>query len=382
MMEGAAKLNRIKNLLAILALLGLCVVVAGCGEEPNGDISSTTAPPATPPGETEELPEICLVRDDLGREVKVPAQPQRVLALNSSMMEMLFELGIVPVGKVSEYVIPRPEAQDLPGISFENSPNIEMINQLAPDLIIAHARNHGQIQDSLEATGAAVVYIDPGKAEDQLVGRIDLIGEALNCQDKAAAYVRVVQEKAEELKKKMEGSPIKTALFIQGGSQDIRAAQSFCFWGRLLSFLGIENIVPDEVAKTTKAGFVNFDIETIIQKDPDAIFILQPGFRSAASSEGGEQGAGGNGGKQGAGGKGDNGGGKQGESAGDGFQQGLKSISPQKLLAIYRDDPIWQQLSAVKNGYIFVVPDNVSPGRIGTLDALEVTAKLLVPEAF
>jgi len=372
-------MNKKIVLLAVLLILSLCVAAAGCGGEQNNAVQGEN----NASGVVDEQVKVRLVKDDLEREVKVPDQPQRVLALNSSMMEMVFELGVAPVGKVSEYVIPRPEAQDLPGVSFENSPNIEIINKLAPDLIIAHARNHGQIQDSLEATGAAVFYIDPGKAEDQLIGRIALVGEVLNRQTEAAAYVQKVQEKAEELKERLAGSPVKTALLIQGGSQTVRAAQTFCFWGRLLSFLGIENIVPEEVAKTTKAGFVNFDIETVIQKDPDALLILQPGFRSAP--EGGQGGGGGKQdgqGQQGDGGGKQGGGDKQGESAGSEGQQDPKSISPEELLAIYRNDPMWQRLSAVKNGNIYIVPDNVSPGRIRTLDALEVIAKLLVPEAF
>ena len=42
-----------------------------------------------------------------------------------------------------------------------------------------------------------------------------------------------------------------------------------------------------------------------------------------------------------------------------------QSISPEELLAMYQDDPMWKQLSAVKNGHIYIVPDNVSPGKIG-----------------
>ena len=332
----------------VLVILSLCVVLvaaAGCGGEQNNALPDENDASGVEGGQ-EEAGEARFIKDDLGREVEVPHRPQRVLALNSAMMEMVLELGLVPVGKVSEYLVPRSEVQDLPELSFENSPNIEMINKLAPDLIIAHASNHGQIQDSLEATGAAVFYIDPGKAEDQLIGSIALIGEVLGRQAEAAAHVQKVQEKAAELKGNLAGSPVKTALLVQGGSQTVRAAQNFCFWGRLLSFLGLENIVPEEVAKTTKAGFVNFDIETVLQKDPDALFILQPGFRSA----GGEQ-------------------------------QDTKGLTPEELLDMYRNDPMWQQLSAVKNGRIYIVPDNVSPGRIGTLDALEVIAELLVPEA-
>ena len=132
------------------------------------------------------------------------------------------------------------------------------------------------------------------------------------------------------------------------GNQNITAAQSFCFWGRLLADLGIENIVPLKVSKSSKSGFVTFDIETIIQKDPDVILILQPGFRSGA-----------------------------GQGKAEGAAQGNKNTSPQELLAMYQNDPMWQQLSAVKNGHVFIVPSNVSPGKINVLDALAVQASPL-----
>ncbi|HHX87027.1 MAG TPA: ABC transporter substrate-binding protein, partial [Firmicutes bacterium] len=74
--------------------------------------------------------------------------------------------------------------------------------------------------------------------------------------------------------------------------------------------------------------------------------------------------------------------GQQGKPAGSGEQQTPKKISPEELLAMYRDDPMWQPLSAVQNGHIYIVPANVSPGRINILDALEVIAKIIAPEAF
>jgi iron complex transport system substrate-binding protein len=122
------------------------------------------------------------------------------------------------------------------------------------------------------------------------------------------------------------------------------AAQSFCFWGRLLAYLGLENIVPEKVASSSKSGFVAFDIETIIQADPDIILILQPGFRSSSTA--------------------------------------TSSITEEELLAMYCDDPMWQGLTAVQEGHIVIVPINVSTGKMNILDALQTTAELVCPEAF
>ena len=370
-----------KNKMSILAatlILCLITMMAGCSTQPEqpeetqptAQAEESAQPtPSEQPEETGTQVEATsfAMTDDLGREVEIPVHPQRVLALNSSMIESLFDLGITPVGVVSEYLNPRPEAEDLPSIGLENSPNIEVINQLAPELIIAHVRNHAQLLDSLTATGAAVFYIDPSTSEDQLIGKIELLGEVLNRQEEASQYVTAVQEKAELLCEKLADGPIKTTLMIQGGSQNIMAAQDFCFWGKLMSYLGLENIVPEEVAKTSKAGFVTFDMETIIQQDPDVILILQPGFRSA-------------GGGSGSGGGSDTGSGKApGGGPGSGQSASSSSMTPEELLAMYQEDPMWQSLSAVKNGNIYLVPLNVSPGRIGVEDALDVMAELLMP---
>ncbi len=283
------------------------------------------------------------ITDDMGREVEVPSNPQRVLALKCSMIETLFDLGIVPVGLVDEFEIYHAEAEGLPNVGQENSPNIEIITQLAPDLIIAHSRNHGDMLESLEGTGAAVVFVDPSSYDDQLIGGIDLIGEALNRQAEADAYLANVQQTAEELCAVLANCPLKSALFIQGGSESIMAAQSFCFWGQLMNYLDLENIVTKGTS-SSKSGFIAFDIETIIQKDPDVILILQPGFRSSSSE------------------------------AGD--------ITEDELLAMYCDDPMWQGLTAVKEGHIVIVPINVSTGKMNILDALRTTAELVYPEGF
>lgn len=339
----------------VLAILML-VAASGCTsktEEPAASLET---------GQTMHM-----VTDDLGREVAVPEHPERVLALNSSMMENLFNLGVVPIGKVNEYVIPRPEAESLPDISYENSPNIEIITQLAPDLIFAHARNHGQLLDSLEGTGAAVFYIDPSKGDDPLVGGVALMGEVLNRQAEAAAFLKEVDDRAAELRQKVAESPVKTAIFIQGGSESIMAAQTFCFWGRLLSYLGIENIVPENMTGS-KAGFVDFDIETIIQKDPDVVLVLQPGFRSGTG-----QGKKGNGEGQQA---------QKGEKkqGGTGAPGSASSMSPEQLLAMYQNDPMWNQLTAVKEGKLIIVPENIAPGKINVMEALEIVANLVAPE--
>lgn len=357
----------------LVVILSVALLAGACGDGTGERKASVEREPTTASetaaNSSETTSTSRSVTDDLERVVEVSAQPQRVLALKASMIETLFDLGVTPIGRVDEYLLAQPGAEDLPNVGLENTPNIEAITQLQPDLIFAHARNHAELLDSLMGTGAAVVFIDPSSYNDQLVGGIALMGEALNRETETTAYLNTVEKTAADLRAKLADSCIKTTLIIQGGSQNIMAAQSFCWWGRLMAYLGVENIVPESVAASSQSGFVPFDIETIIQKDPDAILVLQPGFRSG-SGQGSAQGSGSGSGS----GTGQGQGSGQTAVSGPGSGEGATQA---ELLAMYQDDPMWQGLTAIKEGRLIIVPIDVSPGKIGIVDALITMAELL-----
>ncbi len=277
------------------------------------------------------------VKDHLDRKVEVPTNPKRILALNPNMMEIVFSLGVTPVGKVDEYTVDRPENTELSNISSQENLNLEKIYKLAPDLIIAHKRHHGQMLSSLEDTGAAVVFVDPSK-DDPLIGGIDLVGKALNREDMAKEYKTKLKSEAADLQKKLEDSSIESALILKGGSKNIQLAQPHSFWGSIISHLGIKNIVEVD---PSKPSWVSFDIETIIKKDPDIVIIVQPGFK-----------------------------------------KGNNSVDAEQVKNNYKKDTMWNQLTAVKENRMVILPINISPGKIKHIDALDKTAEIIYPDGF
>lgn len=271
-----------------------------------------------------------VVADHLKREVTIPRHPKRVLALNPLMMEDLFCLGIKPVGKVDDFTH-RVEAEDLPSVGFQQSPNIEMIHALKPDIIFAHTRAHVQLLKSLESTGAAVVFINPSFGEDPLLDILKFIANVVNENDKAAAYVKKIDDLSKLLRKEINFCEADEALILQGGSETILAAQSGSFYGGLLSRLGIENIVPDGMPGAGKAAFISFDIEIITQKNPDIIFVTG---------------------------------------------------NSKNILSNYNNDPQWSNLRAVREGRLLLLPLQIGPGKMSLEEALKKTANIICPMAF
>ncbi|MFP4511264.1 MAG: ABC transporter substrate-binding protein [Spirochaetaceae bacterium] len=295
-------------------------------------------PPATEPAEgtdtgDDDSTPFLVTTDDLGREVVLQTVPTRVVGLARQFMEELFEVGVTPIGKVDEYSN-RPEGVELPSVGSQNSPNIESILQLEPDLVLANTRQHSDLTDSLEALGATVYFVDPQLEEDFFTDRTDLFGRLLDREAEAEAYAARLDTVIADLRSQVERCGYATGILIQGGGETVRAAQPTGLYGALFPALGIRNVVPSGLPGAERSTFVTYDIEAITQADPDVVLV-----RAAGSGE----------------------------------------RDMNRLRQLYRDSALWQGLTAVREDRIFVLPPRVNPGAVSSEDALRITADILCP---
>lgn len=273
-----------------------------------------------------------VVTDHLDRQVEVPVHPQRILALTRNFMEELFELGVTPVGKVEEYKN-RPQGVALPSVSKQSTPNLEVIYQLKPDLIFANTRQHGPMLDSLSASGAAVIFIDPSRVDnDPMLDRIEMMADILNRREAAEAYIERLEAVSRELRDKIASYGYRTGLMLEGAGSTGKAAQPTGFYGALFTRLGIENIIPSGLPGSDQSTWVVFDVETIMATPPDLILL-----RASTNH----------------------------------------SQEHQKLRAEFMGNPLWRELKAVKAGKVFVLPARIGPGNIRNEDALRLTAGII-----
>lgn len=288
-----------------------------------------------------------IIKDDLGHDVIIPENPQRILALNSASMEALFNLGITPIGKIENYKI-RPEGIALPSVGLPSAINIEAVCSLKPDLILAHSRFHSAIISELEQSGAAVYCFNPEKIDATLTMYIArLIGK----EDAAKAYDEAYIALCRSLAKKVhEAKDFKTGIIVQEGDT-VKAAQSASGFGALLTNLEIKNIVPDGLPDSSNASFVSFDMEAITAENPDIIFIIP------ASGDGQGKGKG------------------QGAGKGKGKKKGNNEESTLKK---YMKNPAWSSLDAAKNGTLIVLPASVNPNRSTQSDMIQTTADCIL----
>lgn len=324
-MFGMRRLPRGRGgLLVALLLLPsiLAAVVAGCGLAP--------APPgdsAAPAGAGFPL----TLTDDLGKEVTLPAAPQRLVSLSPSNTEILFALGLgEKVVGVDDYSNYPPEAAAVPKIGGFSKPNVEKVVALKPDLVLATGM-HQQAVDRLEEMGIAVAVVN-AKTVDEVLESIKWVGRATGAEDRAARVVAEMEERIRRVQALVRDIPEekKPLVYYEVYSDPLMSAGPKTLIGQLIELAGGRNL-----ARTAETDYPRFSAEAVIKGDPE--IILFPQFHGTAS-------------------------------------QTVEQIKAR---------PGWEAIRAVKNNRVYGIDaDLISRPGPRVAEALERLARLIHPELF
>lgn len=199
---------------AAIGLLVMMVFLSACGNNNAGNTANTgaeaTAQPtaeATAAPEATEAPAVeKTVKDGMGHEVTIPANPQRVLA--SYVEDPVVTLGVTPVAQwsvpngIQDYL--SDKLKDVPTISYDLP--LEAVISFAPDLIIIGSESEVQngIYDQLNKIAPTYVLGDAVYKDWRKT--LTTVGELLNKTAEAEQALKDYDQKAADAKEKITGS--------------------------------------------------------------------------------------------------------------------------------------------------------------------------------
>ncbi len=268
--------------LALAAVLALTACSTGESTASSGTGSSGST------SESNTSTETITFMDDLNREVNVKLKPQRVVAGIGSFADMWQLAGGTLVGAPDEaftdYDI---DSTTVKSIGAFASINQESIMELNPDFVILTGASTGQagavsqtdLAEGLEAAGASVAYFKVTTFDDYLrvlqtlctiTGRADLFEQngtqvKANVDKTLATYGPAAQG--------------KTFMLGITYSQGVRVQRSSSQTGAMLNELGAVNIADQNQGILTE-----FSVESLLEINPDYLFIIPMGNDEAASA--------------------------------------------------------------------------------------------------
>lgn len=262
-------------IIALVFILSLsCLLIAGCGSE------SETA-------DVEEVEGKVTVEDQIGREVQLPSEVKRIVTNYGIATQMVYALGAEDrlVG------IDTPTKQrngdffeqldnnfaDLPAVGMPGEMNVEEVVKLEPDVVLVRAAAGTDGEDTvkqLEDAGLAVLGMDVEDL-DKLNEAVEMLGKALDVEDKANDYLDYYEEVRNDVDGKLEGledSEKPSALVVMPREGTYSVASDTMYQSHVLDLCG---------GKNAAAGVSGMWAETSPEQfnawNPDYVFIVHYG---------------------------------------------------------------------------------------------------------
>lgn len=275
-----------------------------------------------------------VVKDETGREVVVPARPQRIVALTPWVVEMLIQLGKPPVGRPSSADWPA-EALKIPEHGLSYRLNYERIAALKPDLLIGNKDLHASYLDPLKQVGAPVLLYMIDSYKD-VVDKYKLLGDLVGEPEKGAQLAAEVERRVEAVRRKLPPGTRPRVLIMVGSVESWSAAKPNSYLGDMVRLLGAGNIA--ESGPEHRPGYTRLTMERVVEANPDVLILVKP-VRDASDKS--------------------------------------------KALPGFQKDPMWNTLKAVKDGRVIELePDYFMAPGPRYADAFERVAAALYPEVF
>lgn len=194
--------------------------------------------------------------------------PKRIITLTPNTTEIVFALGLgdrlVGVSSFSDF--PK-EALKITKVGPMNSPSIEAIITLSPDLVILSTDgNRSDFKYKLEKLGIPT-FVIKARRLDELPGDIRVLAKGLGKDASGEALAREIEKSILTLTTEGTGKKNRSALFIVWPEPLIVAGPGTLIHDAL-KIIGLTNIAEDSITEYPK-----FSIEAIIQRSPEIIFI-------------------------------------------------------------------------------------------------------------
>ena len=262
--------SKMRWLAVAMALLFSLGILAGCGVK--GDVANPmpgVTPEATPA--VEQTPETesdfpVEVTDYHGNVVTIAEKPETIISLAPAVTEVLYALGagdrVIGVTSLCDYP---SEAMEVDKVGDFEGPNVELVLQKEPDLVISGGYMHEEAMGTLTDTGIIVLPVE-AESFDNVYVSIENIGKAIGASDAAAEMIGDMQAGVAEVQEQVADlSPVRVFYMLDYG-EEIWTASAGTFIHDMIGFAGGVNTAAEADTPWTR-----YSVEAIVEGDPEVI---------------------------------------------------------------------------------------------------------------
>ena len=250
--------------------VGLALIAAGCGSDSDSSSDSVSPAGTDAPVTSEATGTTDAAATPPASDDASSGDVQSIVSLSPTHTEILFAIGagdqVVAVDEFSDYPA---EALELPHELSGFEPNVEAIAAFEPDLVVTGGDTTGlgvQLADLGIETWDGPAATTLGDTYDQ----IEELGAITGHDAEAAELVAQMQTDIDGIVAATPVPDVPLTLYHELDSAFF-SADSTTFIGELYSMLGLQNIADE--AEGNSGGYPQLNAEFIVSANPDLIFL-------------------------------------------------------------------------------------------------------------
>jgi len=308
-----------KSISTVLTVMILSLLLAACGSDNEkgnaaGPSASGSASPSSPEASAiapSASPTERTLVDGMGHEVKIPANPQRIIA--SYLEDYLVALGVKPVAQwsvpngIQDYL--QGELKDIPKIAHDLP--FEAVASFSPDLVLVYSNS--TVDNKYDQySKIAPTFVLGDQTSDDWRQALLKVGEVLQKDDEAKKVLDAYEAKAAEAKAKIQaklpGQSVAAIWLVQNSFYVV--SDKLSSGAILYHDLGFKTPeVVQEISETGTGNWNAISLEKLADLDADHLILINSDKGTASEA--------------------------------------LK-------------DPVWKNIPAVKNGKVYEYPSSSS----------------------
>jgi iron complex transport system substrate-binding protein len=234
-----------------------------------GPVLAATALTAGPADASTSTPYPLTVHAANGN-VRIASRPTAIVSLSPTATEMLYAIGagaqVKAVDEFSDYPANAPRTK-LDG----NSPNVEAIATYKPDLVVVSDEAPG-LDRQLNALGITVLSDPAATGLAQEYAQFDELGKATGHLPQAQAEVTKIKGQIAQIVRSVH-KPAHPESYYYELDQTYYSETSSTFIGQVLSLLGLHSIADAAKGAAASGGYPQLSGEFILKSNPDYVLL-------------------------------------------------------------------------------------------------------------
>ena len=316
-----AKVKKIFSGMAAVVLVLALILAVGCGKEKAQNDGASFAK----------------ITDDAGREVNLPAKPQRIVVTSASFLEPLRAVGGDVVGRPDSKTLMPDWAKDKKSVGKVYAIDMEALIACNPDLVIINKGMNEKLIPALEESHIPAMVVGMKNFAD-IKREVEIFSTITGEKEQGAKIVADMEKKLADIKSRIPRQG-ERVMILHSTNQGLSVELNGTIAGSAADYLGFKNLAEGMTPAENNPDITPYSMETLVESNPDIIFVTSMGKIDEIKRD---------------------------------------------TEAMMAENPAWQTVKAVKDGRVYFLPQDLfllSPG-LKYPEAVETMAKLVYPDKF